>query len=232
MPASVSPSPFRPAFFKFLRDLKAHNDREWFHANKERYERDVKDPALAFVAAMASPLRRISPHFVADPRPVGGSMFRIHRDTRFARDKSPYKTQVGLHFRHERAKDAHAPGFYLHLAPGEVFAGAGIWHPETRDQLRIREAIVEDPTGWKRANSGKEFRKAYKLAGDSLKRPPRGFDSEHALIEDLMRKDFIAVKSLTQKDATSADFLDQIVASFRTAAPLMKFLCRAMDVPY
>ena len=229
MPSS---SPFPPEFFKFLRDLKANNDRAWFQANTARYERDVKDPALTFVAAMATPLRRVSARFVADPRPVGGSMFRIHRDTRFARDKSPYKTHVGLHFRHERAKDVHAPGFYLHLEPGQVFVGTGIWHPDTKSQRRIRQAIVDDPKGWKRAVGGKKFLETQGLAGDSLKRPPRGFDPEHPLIEDLKRKDYISVGNLTQKDAAAPDFADRVIAGFRTAAPLMQFLCRAMELEY
>jgi uncharacterized protein (TIGR02453 family) len=229
MPAS---SPFPPAFFRFLRELRENNDRAWFTRNRERYELDVKDPALTFVRAFAAPLRRISPHFVADPRPVGGSMFRIHRDTRFARDKSPYKTHVGLHFRHERGKDVHSPGFYLHLEPGEVFAGAGIWHPDTRTQRAIRRAIVEDPGGWKRATRGKKFAATHRLAGDSLKRPPRDFDPEHPLVEDLKRKDFLAVRDLARKDAAAVDFADRVAESFRTAGPLVRFLCRALDLPY
>ena len=138
-----------------------------------------------FVTIFSGPLRRISQRFVADPRPSGGSMFRIYRDTRFARDKSPYKTHIGLQFRHERAKDVHAPGFYLHLEPGNVFVGAGIWHPDTKTQRAIRQAIVDDPTGWKRATRGRKFGKTHALVGDSLKRPPRDFDAEHPLVEDL-----------------------------------------------
>ena len=117
---------FRPELFAFLRDLKANNDRVWFARNKERYENDVRGPALDFVADFAPHLEKISPHFVADPRPSGGSLFRIHRDTRFSKDKSPYKPYVGMRFSHEAAKDAHAPGFYLHLAPGQVVEPAPV----------------------------------------------------------------------------------------------------------
>src|SRR6185369_3813459 len=105
---------FTRAAFAFLRELRDHNDREWFAANKQRYEKVVRDPALQFIAGFGPRLHKISPHLVADPRPVGGSMFRIYRDTRFSRDKSPYKTHLGIHFFHEKAKAAASvPGFYL-----------------------------------------------------------------------------------------------------------------------
>ncbi len=225
-------APFSPALFGFLTDLKRNNDREWFRENRDRYDADVKEPALRFVAAFSGPLRKISPHFVADPRPVGGSLFRIHRDTRFSRDKSPYKVHVGIHFRHARGKDVHAPGFYLHLEPGNVFLGAGIWHPETKTLLRIREAIVDDPARWKRISKAKRFRDAFELAGDSLKRPPRGFDPEHPLVEDLRRKDFIAVRNLSQKEACSPGFTNRVADGFRTAGPFVRFLTEALDLEY
>src|SRR5688572_21278461 len=122
---------FTPRLFQFLRELKANNDRSWFQANKGHYESDVKQPLLEFIADFGPPLREISEHFDADPGPVGGSLFRIYRDTRFSRDKTPYKTHAAAHFRHERGKDVHAPGFYLHLEPDNVFAACGIWHPDS-----------------------------------------------------------------------------------------------------
>ena len=127
----MTAQPINAALFDFLRELKANNERPWFEANKARYRAEVRDPMLDFIAAFAEPLSEISPHFRADPRPNGGSLFRIYRDTRFSKDKTPYKTNVGAHFRHEAGKDAHAPGFYLHLEPGMCFAGCGIWHPDS-----------------------------------------------------------------------------------------------------
>src|SRR5262245_16529190 len=115
------PAYFKPALFKFLKDLAKNNNRPWFEENKARFERDVRDPLLSFIGDFASPLAKISKHYLADPRPSGGSMFRIYRDTRFAKDKSPYKTHVAAHFRHSAGKDVHAPGFYVHLEPGQVF---------------------------------------------------------------------------------------------------------------
>ena len=117
--------------FDFLIRLKVNNDREWFQANKARYEEQVKAPLQAFIGGFDERLARLSAHFVADPRPVGGSLFRIYRDVRFSKDKSPYKTAAGIHFRHERGKDAHAPGYYLHLEPSECFAACGLWMPAT-----------------------------------------------------------------------------------------------------
>src|SRR5919202_3583155 len=131
MATTTKPAIFGEELFEFLADLQANNDREWFSANRRRYEEHLLEPALDFVEAFAPRLEELSPHFRADARASGGSLFRIHRDTRFSKDKSPYKTNVGIHFRHERAKDAHAPGYYLHIGPEDVFAGGGIWHPAT-----------------------------------------------------------------------------------------------------
>jgi uncharacterized protein (TIGR02453 family) len=219
---------FGPELFRFLRDLKVNNDRAWFNANKDRYEREVRNPALDFVEEFGVHLAEISPHFRADPRPSGGSLFRIHRDTRFSKDKSPYKTHVGIHFRHELAKHAHTPGFYLHLQPGSVFVGVGIWHPDPPALLRIREAIARDPNAWRRATADGSLR----LAGESLKRAPAGFDPEHPLIEDLKRKDFIASVELTQKDACSPGFVERFAGTCRETSPLVRFLCEALDLPY
>ena len=223
---------FSPDLFAFLRELKENNDREWFAANKDRYEAVIREPALDFIAAFEPLLHRISPHFVADARPVGGSLFRIHRDTRFSKDKSPYKTHTGIQFRHEAAKDVHAPGFYLHLQPGFVMVAAGAWHPDTEALAQIRGAIDADPAAWRRASNGKTFRERFELEGDSLKRPPAGYSADHPLIEDLKRKDFVATARLDERDVTAADFDERLEREFRAAAPFVSFLCGAVDVPF
>ena len=220
-----------PALFTFFRELAKNNEREWFAANKTRYEDVVKEPLLAFVADFAKPLRKLSPHFVADPRPVGGSLFRIHRDTRFSRDKSPYKTQAGIHFRHQAAKNAYAPGFYLHLEPGRVFVAAGLWHPEGEAVIAIRQAIADDPAGWRRCVNAKRFRTLFELSGDSLKRPPRGIDPDHPCIEDLKRKDFVALRETNEREACSATFPTRLKEQWTATVPLMRFLCGALELP-
>jgi len=222
-----------PKLFRFFRDLKKNNDRDWFQANKQRYEDDVRDPLLAFIDEFTGPLYKISPHYRAEAKKVGGSLFRIFRDIRFAKDKTPYKTHAGVHFRHENAKDAHAPGFYLHIAPGEVFMGAGIWHPETAVGRQIRGAIIEHPEKWKKAMKSAAFaRHGFGLEGDVYKRPPAGIDGEHPLIADLMRKDFIALADLTEKEVCAADFPKVFAAMCKSTTAYMKFLTEAVGQPF
>jgi len=223
---------FTPRLFGFLRDLDENNDREWFKAHQGAYEDHVREPALEFINDFAEPLKKISQHFVADSRTVGGSLFRIQRDTRFGKDKTPYKLNTGMQFRHIAGKDAHAPGFYLHIQPGECFMGVGLWRPETKVAYAIREAIAEDPAGWKRATRGKRFTGVFDLGGDSLVRPPRGYDDDHPLIVDLKRKDFIASTRVTQKAITSDTFMREFTDNCKRSAPFMKFLCGAVGVPF
>jgi uncharacterized protein (TIGR02453 family) len=223
---------FTPELFAFLADLREHNTREWFAANKDRYESALLEPALEFVADFAPYLETISSHFRADPRPSGGSLFRIYRDTRFSKDKTPYKTNLGIHFRHERSRDTHAPGFYLHLSPGEIFLGGGIWHPDTATALRIREAIVDDSDGWRRATRAGAFAKSFTLGGDSLKRPPAGFDAGHPFVDDLKRKDFFGWTTLTEQQVTAPGFIAEYARRCQSIWPLMRFLCEALELPY
>jgi uncharacterized protein (TIGR02453 family) len=223
---------FKPALFRFLKELAAENTRDWFNANKGRFEADLKDPALRFIVDFGPHLQKISPHFRADPRPVGGSLFRIYRDVRFSKDKSPYKTHAGLHFRHEAGKTAYTPGFYLHLQPGESFVGMGIWRPDNPTLKLIRDAIVADPAGWKKAVGGKDFTARFKVAGDSLKRPPKGYDPDHPLIDVLKLKDFTAFTTLTQKQITSRGFVEEFARLCKEGAPLVRFICGALDQKY
>ena len=219
---------FSPALFKYLKDLRANNEREWFNANKDRFVDEVKRPALDFIVDFGSRLQKISPHFMSDPRPVGGSLFRIYRDVRFSKDKSPYKTHAGLHFRHLAGKDAYTPGFYLHLEPGASFVGVGLWHPDNPTLKLIRDAIVADPRKWEKAVGNLRFRKNFTVTGESLKRPPKGFDPEHPLVEVLKLKDFTAFTPLTQKQVTSAGFIDEFAAMCQGGGSLVRFICEAL----
>jgi uncharacterized protein (TIGR02453 family) len=213
--------------FVFLSELRRHNNREWFNANKDRYLAEVRDPIVAFIASLAPGLGRISRQISVDPRPSGGSLMRIYRDTRFSRDKTPYKTNVGIHFGLKAPRDFEAPGYYLHLAPGEVFMGAGIWHPGADTLRAIRSAIVKDPRGWKQASrSGLSHDEA------TLKRPPRGFDPDHPLIEDLKRLSFTSGAEFNERQACAPEFPARFVAACRDAAPLMRFLATAMGLAF
>ena len=220
------------SFFEFLEQLAANNRRTWFAVNKIRYEELVLGPALDFIRAFQPKLKRISPFFVASDRRMGGSLMRIYRDTRFARDAAPYKTNVGIQFRHEQGRDIHAPGYYVHIAPGECFLALGLWRPEPEALAMIRQAIVDSPEKWKRARDDRKFRTRFKLDGGSLKRPPRGFSADHPFIEDLKRTDFIAVEELEERDVLAKKFIDHVAESFAAGKPLMRFLCAALKVGF
>ncbi|HWP34343.1 MAG TPA: TIGR02453 family protein [Thermodesulfobacteriota bacterium] len=217
---------FSPALFAFLRELAAHNDRAWFLANKSRYDADVREPMLRFIADFGPHLRRISRYFIADPRPVGGSMFRIHRDTRFSRDKRPYKTVAAARFPHAAAsRDVHAPGFYLHLEPGNCFAGAGLWHPDAAALRRVREAIVARPTAWRAVLAA-----GLPLGGGTLRRPPRGYDPAHPFVEDLKRTDFVTTVSFSEAEVCGPRFLEAFAEACRAASPLVEFVTKALGL--
>lgn len=226
------PSYFDARSLRFLADLARHNERAWFHANKARYEAQVRQPFLRLIADLADPLAAISPQMLADPRPVGGSLFRIQRDTRFASDKSPYKTWAGARFAHRRGREVPAPVFYLHLQPGNSFLGGGLWHPEPPVQRRVREFIVDNPVAWRRAVHAPAFRRRFHMDGDSLVRPPRGFDPAHPLLEDLKRKDFVATQPLSDATMTGPRLRQQVLAGFAGVAPLLDYLCAALDLEF
>ncbi len=223
---------FEPSLFEFLLELRHHNNREWFQANKKRYEAHVRHPMLRFIADFGEPLRTISEQFVADPRANGGSLFRIYRDVRFSKDKSPYKINAGAHFRHAVGRDVHAPGFYLHMEPGNIFVGSGIWHPGRPALTKIRDAIVEHPKQWQQIVSSDALRAPGVLTGESLKRPPTGYDADHPLIEDLKRKDFIAHATFAEAQACAPDFMAVFTETCRGFSPLVQFLTTALELPW
>lgn len=223
---------FKPATVKFLRQLQKNNNREWFNANKSRYESDVLDVALHFIQSMQSPLQKIAPHFTAVPKRMGGSLMRVYRDTRFSKNKTPYKTNIGIQFRHELAKDVHSPGYYLHIAPDGVFVGVGMWRPDPDSLAAIRRRISDKSAEWTRATSDTKFKRHYHLGGESLTRPPRGFAKDHPMIEDIKRKDFIAVREMTLDDVTQPRFQQKVETAFKAATPYMQFLCKSVNVPF
>jgi uncharacterized protein (TIGR02453 family) len=220
-------------FFAFFKELKANNERAWFEENKQRYKDSVVAPLSDFIAAMAPRLAKVSKHMVADPRPNGGSMFRIYRDVRFSKDKSPYKTAAGVQFRHALGKTAHVPGFYMHFAPDDVFFGGGIWMPEPDALNKVRRAIADDQKAWKKVVDDKTFAKTFDgVQGESLARPPKGFDPGHHYIADIKRKSFFAMSQSSPKIAQSPALVEDVEQAFRAAKPLMAFVCKALDAPF
>ena len=217
---------FTAELFGFLRQLKRHNDREWFARNKDRYQRVLAEPALRFITEFAGPLAKLSPHFVADARPARGSLFRIYRDTRFSADKRPYKTHAGIRFAHESGKDVHGPVFYFHLEPENCFAAAGVWHPDSRILTRIRSAIVATPERWQKATRRLE------LEGESLTRPPKGFPPDHPFVEDLKRKDFIASVALSEEQVCSPRLMRDFTSACKSMLPLAEFTTKALGLKF
>ncbi len=223
---------FNEQTIRFLGELAANNNREWFNENKSRYEELVLDVALRFIQSMQDPLAAIAPHFVATPTRVGGSLMRVYRDTRFSKNKIPYKTNIGIQFRHELAKDVHSPGYYVHIEPGNVFLGAGMWRPDSEPLRGIRERIAAKPAEWTRTMNDAGFERHFKLGGESLTRPPRGFDKEHECIEDIKRKSFIAVKEMDANACLNPRFQQQVETASKNATPYVQFLCKAVGVPF
>jgi uncharacterized protein (TIGR02453 family) len=219
---------FGPGLFKFLRELEKNNNRVWFQRNKARYESEVQAPALRFITAMGPRLARFSSHLVADPRPFGGSLGRIYRDTRFSKDKSPYKTWVGIHFAHEKAtKQENLPGFMMVLYPGECGVSSGVWHPSPAGLTNIRNAIVDSPDRW-----GKVVKGGIKILGDSYVRVPAGYDPKHRYADDLRRKDFYARAPIADKSVNGPSLGPAFEAACRELNPLNEFLASALSIPW
>ncbi|MCG8383579.1 MAG: DUF2461 domain-containing protein [Gammaproteobacteria bacterium] len=225
---------FPKELFTFLEALSKNNNREWFNANRQRYETDVVAPVMSFITEVGHFLPTLSTAMVADTRRTGGSMFRIYRDTRFSKDKRPYKENVGCQFRHIDGKNAHTPGFYVHLSPREVFIGGGIWRPDTPTLNRIRDAIVEHPSEWQTVLDNHDFSRYFGAlaSGDKLKRIPRGYEADHPYAADLKRKDFTAIKTLDPASALSPEFMKEVKTAFTAVSPLLAFVARHTGYPY
>ena len=223
---------FHPETIRFLEQLETNNNREWFKEHKSRYEEEVLDVALRFIQSMQDPLAEIAPRFVALPTRVGGSLMRVYRDTRFSKNKTPYKTNIGIQFRHEQARDVHSPGYYVHIAPDQVFVGVGMWRPDSDPLRGIRERIAAKPAEWNRVMRDLSFKRQFELGGETLVRPPRGFDKDHECIDDIRRKSFIAVREFEVQDSLKPQFQRTVESSFKMAEPFMRFLCKAVGVRF
>lgn len=224
---------FTDASFRFLRGLARHNSREWFGAHKADYDAHIRAPFHRLLTDLKPALAEVSEHYRADPKPVGGSLFRIQRDTRFANDKTPYKSWQGARLFHARGRQVEAPSYYIHLQPGNCFVGAGLWHPQSATQRAVRQFIFDNPGSWKAAAHAPAFRRRFDLdEDDKLVRPPRGFPPEFELIEDLKHKNFVAVRAIDD-DVILGPRLRQVLAKDLVAlAPFVDYLCAALDLEF
>lgn len=223
---------FPKDFFSFFNELKKNNKRDWFAENKSRYQASVVVPMGEFISSIASPLESISPFYNADPRAHGGSMFRIYRDTRFSKDKTPYKTHAACHFRHQAGRDAHAPGFYVHIETDRISIGGGIWKPPGKALGLIREFIADNPSAWEKLSQSPGIKNLGGVQGDSLVRPPRGYQADAQHIEDLKRKSFYLMTGVDVKLALGPALVTESIRVFKTAARLNHFICDALELPF
>lgn len=211
----------------FLEDLDANNDKAWFDANRDRYERDLRAPAIALVEALAPKIEALSPHLRAVASGKGSSIGRINRDTRFSANKAPYKDYLGIHFAHASGKEG--PGLHLHISPRDTGVGAGVWMLEPPQLARVRDRIAAVDGGWGPVRAGLD-RGGFRFIGESLARVPKGFPADHPHGEDLKRKTFGAGRPVDPR-LPLPKLVAAIDASFREAMPLMGFLCEALDLP-
>ena len=224
---------FSAASFKFLRGLARHNERAWFLAHKAEYEAAVREPFQRLLGDLQPALATISEHYRSEPKTVGGSLFRIQRDTRFSGDKTPYKSWQGARLFHERSRQVPAPSFYLHLQPGSCFVGAGLWHPETATQRRVRQFIFDNPGSWQRAAHAPAFRRRFELETDEmLVRPPRGFPPDFAFIDDMRHKNFVASRAVEDAVMTGPRLRQALAKDLQALGPFVDYLCAALDLEF
>ncbi len=213
---------FPPAALTFLRNLKRHNNRRWFQSHREIYERSVKAPMEELILSIAEAFRRFAPEMVADPRV---SLYRIYRDTRFSRDKSPYKTQVAAVFPVRGLPKNSGPGLYLHVSSEEVLIGGGIYMPEPQLLRAVREHIAASPREFLVIFQDRRYRQAFgELEGEKLKSMPKGFSADPVTADYLRYKQFLFGKVYPPKLATSTRLLPTILDCFQKGMPLIRFL--------
>lgn len=227
---------FTAGAFRFLRGLARNNDKPWFEAHKPDYERDIRVPMRALIEDMDTRFARFAPEFTGDPR---RSMFRIYRDVRFSRDKSPYKTNAACWFRHRNADhkvggeaEGGGAGFYFHLEPGKSFVGGGIWMPPRPHLNKLRDGIAEDPDGFERIVLSPSFRRRFGGLSDEavLKRMPRGYPDHHPAARWLRYQSFTIGRALTDAQVTSPRLGQRLQTEFTAMLPLVRWLNRRLGM--
>jgi uncharacterized protein (TIGR02453 family) len=240
MPPRSSPDAFtgfRPAALTFLRSLARNNKREWFEANRERYDTEVKAPMQVLVEEIDARLGEIAPEMIGNPKK---SIFRIYRDVRFSKDKRPYKTNAAAWFYHRDAGHAvgttavhGGAGFYFQIAPKECMVAGGIWMPPGPAVKLLRQAIAEDPETLRSILRQPAFKRAFGTLSDEavLKRTPRGFDPDHPAADLLKYKSFTVSRELSEDDMSSAKLPDMIAKQYATMLPFVRWLNRVLGLP-
>jgi uncharacterized protein (TIGR02453 family) len=215
-------TPFTPKTISFLRSIKRHNDRDWFKARRDDYERHVRQPMTAVIEQLAVDFRRFAPELVASPKV---SLYRIYRDTRFSEDKKPLKTHAAAVFPWRGLARHAGAGLYFEVAPGGVWIGGGMYAPQPPDLLRVREHIADTWPEMHRLVRRPAFRRLVgEVDGERLMRVPRGFPKDHPAAEYLRHRQFLAGREFPAEFAHSRAFYPTLLATFRALVPLVRFL--------
>ena len=227
--------PFTPASLKFFRQLAANNDKQWFEAHRDEYENEIRAPMRALIEDLNSRFARFAPEIGGDPK---RSMFRINRDVRFSRDKSPYKTNAGCWFHHRSAKRSvgseaseGSAGFYFHLEPGKSFLGAGMWMPPRPLLNKVRDNMAEKPAPFIRMVSKLPPRFGGLSDEGALKRMPRGYAEDHAAAKWLRFQSFTSGRTLTDAQVTSGNLPSLLAREYEALLPLVRWLNTAVGYP-
>ncbi len=205
---------------KFLRALKRHNTREWFTSYKDDYDTHVRAPMLAVIERLAVDFPRIAPDLIASPR----SMYRIHRDTRFSPDKTPYKTHVSAAFSHRSLPKQESAGLYFHLAADQLWVGGGLYAPSSPQLRAIRAHIASNHQRFRSLVESPAIRRMGGVTGSKLLRVPRGFPSDHVAAEHLRLTQYLVGAELDPALALSPRFYSGLVGRFSVLAPFIQFL--------
>ena len=226
--------PFTPGALRFLRGLAKNNNKTWFEAHRAEYENDVREPMRDLIGEMNARLATFAPEIGGDPK---RSMFRINRDIRFSRDKSPYKTHAACWFHHRRATkhvgseaDAGSAGFYFHLEPGKSYVGGGLWMPPRPQLNKLRDAIAGDATGFDRIARGLDKRYGGLSDEAVLTRMPRGFADDHPAAHWLRYQSFVSGKAITDAEVTGAKLPALLAKEFQGLLPLVRWLNGALGL--
>jgi uncharacterized protein (TIGR02453 family) len=219
----------RPATLKFLKDLKKNNNKPWFDANRKKYE-DAKIDFVEFIQSV------ITKHSKKDPTlkelKAKDCVFRINRDIRFSKDKTPYKSNMGASINRGGKKSIYA-GYYFHLEPSESFVGGGIWVPMPPELKKVRQEIDYNLDEFKKIITSKKFKSVYGelYKGDdvSLSNVPQGFEKDNPAAEYLKLKSFLAMKKLKETDITSKEIEKQVLEAFDTLQPLVEFINKTLE---
>ena len=208
---------------KFLKDLAQNNNRPWFNDHKDRYAA-AHENMIEFAEAL---IDEMSHHDNLVPMTGKKSLMRIYRDVRFSKDKSPYKKNFGGGLK--RATKWLRGGYYYHIEPGQCFVGGGFWKPNPADLKRIRDEIAADDKTLRKIIASSSFKKTFgELQGETVKTAPKGFAKDHPAIDLLRHKQFLISRSFTDKEATSPDFLKEVVQSFRNMRPFFDYMSEVL----